>query len=82
MAPIVAAIENGHARLICLDCSPEAGGVRVGRMVAEADFPEGTHAGFRIVSNEKREPVLIHLPQTLVPGMYRDFSIGVTDERA
>ncbi len=82
MAPLVAGIERGHARLLCLDCSPEAGGVRVGRMVAEADFPEGTHAGFRIVSNEKREPVLIHLPQALTQGMYRDFLLGVTDEQA
>ncbi len=77
MAPIVAAIENGHARLICLDCSPEAGGVRVGRLVAEHDLPAGPHVGFRVMDTETREAVTVFLPEPLESGLYRDFLIGV-----
>lgn len=75
---IVAAID-GHARLLCLDCSPTEGGVRVGRLVAEVDLDAASYAGFRVSDTETREPVTVHLPEPLEAGMYRDYLLEVTD---
>ena len=75
---IVAAID-GHARLLCLDCSPAEGGVRVGRLVAEVDLEAASYAGFRVTETDTKEAVTVRLPEPLEAGMYRDFLIGVDD---
>lgn len=71
--------ERGHARLLALDCPPDAVGVvQPGRLVTETELPPGAYAGRIIRDNLTEESVTVTLLELLPEGMHRGAFIEVT----